>query len=358
MPSASSLRWWLMAALSRSDEQFRDATIIRFGAEPELNGGKEPVAIVRYLSEKDLPRPDSSIDYPIAAPMILLEGDRQRHGIAHFYFDPPSEGPPIPLSLYLPKWAGFSRLLLSTKKVGGTRQCDYAFDLLQRAVVHCRDTHGPNRADALAQSVHDHRWSLGPEMTAHLLTLATLGTSQPSDTGLLSAESETLAAAIASVRTALVQAKQSCCDLTEWCEALYSINPRVWKLLTQLKSSDLRDGESYWRFFAEVDADIAPCSMRDVFTVIHAETGDDGPSWRSHFLSMRDDAADLKEFKEKLQYLLHARTSIPKFWVELAVASYDLPAEKLPSALDNIDPWRAVSTNLLRAASLRWRLGE
>ena len=164
-----------MPALSGPDEQLRDATIIELGAAPELNGGKEPVAIVRRLSEKDLPRPDSSIDRLIAAPMILLEGDRQRHEIAHFYFDPPSEGPPIPMSVYFPKWAGFRRLLLSTKKAGGTRQCDYAFDLLQRAVVHCRNTHGPDRADALAQSVHDNRWSLGPEMTADLLTLAASG---------------------------------------------------------------------------------------------------------------------------------------------------------------------------------------
>ena len=195
-------------------------------------------------------------------------------------------------------------------------------------------------------------------MTAELFTVASLDPAKAVTGPGLSTDHEFLKAEIAAVRSQLSQIKQSCRNLTEWCEALYSINPRVWALIMYLRVSDLPDAEKWYRYFAEVDADIAPCSMRDVFSVIRMETGKSGASWQSLMVSERTQSTDLNEFQQKLQYLLHARTSIPTFWFDLAVQSYSVPEEHLPAALDSIDAWRGVSINVLRASSMVWRQQE
>jgi hypothetical protein len=336
--------------------RYRDSLIIRVGADPELNRGEPPVDIVARLSAK--PVDISGLeDREIDAPLIVLETDRTNYGISAFYLDPPTDAPSIPTHFYLMKWGGFSRLLLSEKIVGDMRQTDYAFALLSRAVQDCRDTHGVERARALTQALHDNRWAVGPEMSAELFTIATFPPDPSATASNLSADHAFLTKEIAAVRGALSQAKASSSDLTEWCESLYSINPRVWALLMYLRDSDLPDAETWYRYFAEVDADIAPCSLRNVFQVIHAETGESGPAWHELFISTRQETTSITEFRQKLQFLLHTRTTIPKYWFDLAVESYELAADQLPDRLTGIDPFRAVSTDVLRSVSMRWRSG-
>lgn len=344
--------------LSLIEAQLRDSIIIGLGADEDIRKGEKPVAIVAHLSAKRVMLTESLNGRQVDAPMILLEGDRQRLGAEEFYFDPPNVGPSIPLELYFPKWAGFARLLLSSKIVAAVSQSDYAFALLRRSIEHCRNTRGVASARALVQALHDNRWSIGPEMTAELFTVATWDPAAPATVPSRSTDHEFLKTEIAAVRSQLSQIKQSCRDLTEWCEALYSINPRVWALIIYLRSSDLPDAEKWYRYFAEVDADIAPCSMRDVFSVIRTETGKSGASWQSLIISERAQSTDINEFRQKLQYLLRARTSIPAFWFDLAIQSYDVREEHLPAALDCVDAWRAVSTSVLRASSMVWRQQE
>jgi hypothetical protein len=157
------------------------------------------------------------------------------------------------------------------------------------------------------------------------------------------------------VRAFLTHAKQSCQNLTQWCESLYVVNPRVWALLCHLRRSDMPEADKWYRYFAEVDADIAACSLRNVSSTIRSQTGHPGASWYALFVCEREAAKDAREFRQKFRFLLDARTSIPTFWFELALQSYDAPDDEVPDALDDIDAWRAVSTDVLRAASMAWR---
>lgn len=344
-----------MIELSPMESQFRDAIIIFLYVEEASRAGDQPVEIVSRLAGKPLPSVPLTEGREVNAPLILLEGDRRRYGLDGLYLDPPSIGAAIPISIYLSKWAGFARLLLSSKAIENVPQCEYAYHLVSRSVIDCRQNRGSHDARSLAQKLHQHRWMAGPEVSASLLTLATIDVTQPQAFEQLVNNQFFIDEQIRTVRAALARAKQSVTTLTDWCEALYLLNPAVWELLGYLARSELPEAEQWHRFFAEVDANIAPCSIRDVSSTVRKELSRPTVlSWKDTFVSERARSTTIKEFKERLQYLLHARTCIPKFWFDMALQLYDVAEDKLPAELDEIDQRRAVSTSILRKWSLRW----
>jgi hypothetical protein len=289
----------------------------------------------------------------MTAPLVFLEGERQSRQIVEFYFDPPEIGDPIPRELYFPKWAGFARLLSSAKAVEGMSQRDYAYSLLHRAVDDCRRQRGEGVARRFVRALHEHRWTVGPEMTASLLAVATRANATNAER--LTDETGFVGAHVTEVRSRLNIAKRDSRSLTDWCEALYLLNPDVWELMSNLRTSDLHDAEKWYRYFAEVDADIAACSALLTFPDRRQQTGDDSPSWiASVFLREREAAANATEFRGRVNYLLRARTSIPEFWANIASECYDRPVERLPVELAAVDAWRAVSTAVLRGWSMAW----
>lgn len=355
MPIMLSLLLWIKKMLRPNEENFRDSMIIRFGSDDDIRSGKQQGGIAAYLSSQQVSLTDSIENRYVESPMILLEGDRESIGIEDYYIYPPHLGNPIPLSLYIPKWAGFARLLLSSKIVQGMRQADYAYALLQRAIDHCRRINGIAQARKLVQALHDTRWSTGPEMTAGLFTVATRDHSTAeSVSNMGNNDHQFLSNEISALRKQLMHAKDACQNLTQWCEALYSINPGIWAILGYLRESDLPEADKWYRYFAEIDADIASCSIRNIFSVIHSEMGESGASWEHLFLSERQASGDQKEFKQRMQSLLHMRTCIPTFWYNAAIQSFQTDKENLPNGLKFVDKWRAVSVDILRASSKKW----
>ena len=339
---------------NQNDLQFRDSLIIKLAADEEIRSGGKPIDIVSHLAAQEVDHIITIGNRNVEAPLVFLEGDRHSFGTAEYYIYPPHTGNSIPLSIYFPKWAGFARLTLSGKVIQGMTQADYAFGLLQRVVDHCRRINGVTKARELVQALHDTRWSIGPKMTAFLFTLATEDQSETKSKSTFGIGQEFVENEIVELKKSLQAAKDRSKNLTEWCEVLYSINPRIWAVLSYLRDSDIPDAEKWYRYFAEVDADIAPCLIRDVFSVINAEKGESGPSWLSLFLTERECCNSRREFKQKLQYFMHARTTIPKYWYDLALNSYDMVQEHLPVELDSIDKWRVVSVDSLRASSMAW----
>jgi len=339
---------------SQSDLRLRDSIIIKLAGDDEVKPERKPVEIVSYLAAQEIDISNPIGNREIDGPMVLLEGDRRTLNTEAYYIYPVLSGNKIPLVYYFPKWAGFARLVLSEKVIQGMTQMDYAFGLLQRAVDHCRQINGIPQARKLVQALHDTRWSIGPEMTASLFTFASMEASETKASTPFGISREFIENEIVDLKKLLHSAKHYSKNLTEWCEALYSINPRVWAVLNYLRDSDIPDAEKSYRYFAEVDADIATCSLRDDFSVINSENSETGPSWLSLFLIERERSKNIKEFKQKLQYLLHARTTIPKYWFDLALSSYDTAQENLPDELDSIDKWRAVSVSCLRSSSMSW----
>lgn len=342
-----------MNGLSQNDSQIRDSLIIELSINEDLRTGNTPVEIVQHMASKTGTLNYSQNSYELNAPLIFLEGERQDLSIPEYFLDPEINSNLVPLEIYLPKWAGFMNLLSSKKIVENQTKQEYAFDLLQRAVFNCRITYGSLIAKQLAQKLHDYRWSFGPEMTASLFTTA-LANNEENECKQLANDKTFLNEYIAKIRNLLNEIKNTCKNLTEWNEAIYSINPDIWELLKYLRYSNSNDAKKWYRFFEEADADITPSSMRATFSAIAQEKGEEIGGWLSLFNSEREASPTCGEFKKRLSYLLSARTSIPKFWMDLALLHYETPTNAIPKELYEVDPWNAVSIDILRSWSIRW----
>ena len=344
-----------MDNLPEDESRLRDHTILQLCSAESRRLNDEPIEIVDLLARSPPPRHGPpAIASDVELPLVFLEGDREALGIAGYYLDPPDLGPSLPLAVVLPKWAGFARLMSSSKSVEGTSQRDYAYNLLHRAVADSRRIRGVSPTRRFVERLHRHRWTIGAEMTASLLVAGTVENEaeyrkRADDIAFIETATDTL-------RNRLTVAKEQSRTLTEWCEALYLLNPLVWEVMGYVKRSALKDADKWYRFFAEVDADIAPVNFLSVSTIIRRLLNKDMPSWtRTHFLAEREKATSLKEFRQKMHWLLHARTTIPKFWFDLALKSFDVPESSLPAELDELDPWRTVSIDVLQAWSMRWQ---
>lgn len=342
-----------MNNLTMNDRKIRDSIIIQLDVEEGLRTGKPSVEIVKQLAAKKNDLQHSQVSYEIDAPLILLEGEREDNSISEFYLDPSINFKMIPREIYFPKWTGFIRLMSSSKTIEGQTQQGYAYSLLQRAVNDCRINYGISTARTLVQRLHDNRWSIGPEMSAHLFTTATVN--DEDEFKKIANDKTFINEYITRVRNNLNTIKQESRTLTEWEEGLYSINPNVWELLEYLRYSKLEDAEMWYRFFAEVDADIAPSSLMSTFSAMRQHNNDaNNLGWLALFIRKRENSSSFSDFKKQLQYLLNARTSIPKYWMEIALTHYKTVVEALPKELDKVDPWRAVSIDILRSWSIKW----
>ncbi|TAJ14228.1 hypothetical protein DMA11_05935 [Marinilabiliaceae bacterium JC017] len=343
-----------MNVLTKLDCQKRDAAIINMQVQESIRTGESISDILRYMASEKIDGNQETKSYEVDAPLVLMEGERIDHSISEYFFDPSLNSKLIPSEVYFHKWMVFISMLSSRKSQAGQTSQGYAFSLLQRAVHQCERKYGTSEAKAFAQRLHDNRWSTGSEMTASLFITALTG-NQESEFKQLANDRAFVNEYVLQVRRDLKRIKEDSKDLTEWNEAIYSINPDVSALMKFLRVSDLDEAEKWYRFFAEVDADITPSVMRSTFTVIEEMKDEKLAGWRTMFHSEKEASDSLTEFKKRLQYLFNGRTTIPKFWMELALIHYETSDEALPPALYQVDPWNAVSIDVLSAWGMKWQ---
>ena len=344
-----------MKKISSYDQKYRDWLIIKCGIDESVRKGETPSDFyIKLINSLSWQSSNSELsEYDIDAPCILLEGERQNLHITEFYLDPVVNFKPMPKEIYLPKWHEFMYLLLSTEAKNNIKKQDYAYSLLERAVINCRSNYGMNTARTFVQRLHDNRWSIGIEMSAHLFTLATI--SHQDELITLVNEKSFIDELIAKNRDELNIIKQKSETLTDWIEGLYSLSPRVYEILNYLKLSKLEDSDKWWRFFSEVDADIIPTLIRSELSVQNQFVQDDEIlEWLKFYINERELVNSHSEFKKRLQYLHKSRTTIPKFWMESALKHYESTDESYPKELYEIDPFRVISIMILILSSSRW----
>jgi len=334
-------------------DRYRDFWIVRIDYDRSQRDNEDSTASVRYLAERPPALDPSAFDETVSAPIVLLEGDREKLKTDLLYLDPPRSGQPVPFNLLLAKVGGFWTMMNSRKRFGDQRQADYAFGLLARAVDHARESEGAEYARALVKRLHEHRWTGGSAPASHLLLRS--ASADVDEIRRTSADERFLSERIAAVRAGLDRAKTESTTLTGWMERLYLLNPDVLELMQYLRMSETPVATKWYRFFAEVDADIAAAHFTSSLTAVSTALGDtSATTWaKSHVVAERE-GRSRDEYLQRLDYLLNARTTIPKFWHDAAAGCYDADPDKLPYALDDVDSYRAISISVLEAFSIWW----
>lgn len=344
--------------------RYRDFLLLRLSATHDRIAEKQSTPIVAFLVGQGAPELDRTVaessdigDYPY----VFLEGDRQDIGINETYWDPPDSGSSTPTLQAITKWSGFAYMSMSSRKIEEHSQQQYAFMLLERAVAEKKQDSGVNSTLQFIARLHNFRWSLGCEMTAQLAMQTRAGTAEELQN--VSDDTDFLMRYIRETRDAIEKCKTASHTLTEWGENLHLTRPSVWELIQLLSMSNWSEAKKWHRYFCEIDADISPALMTNMFCAISQLSGDQGPNkqdrWPTqtnvYLRNNRESSQSFEEFRQKLEYQYVARTTYPKFWFDLACECYDLADEELPSELSLIEPYSAVSIDVLSAASSTWR---
>jgi hypothetical protein len=267
------------------------------------------------------------------------------------YFDPPHIGPAISYLEVLAKQAGVLHQIGSQKVVDGLGD-QGAFGLFVHAANMARDQKGTDYARGLIGRLHEHRWAPGSRLTGFLLIQA--------DGGLgrhfydRANDATFLTARINDLRARIDRAKSEVTNLTDWTEALYRLSPEVQELIAYLERSEVEKTKDWHGYFARIGEDIMSIHRLNVNTATRRFLGlAAAPTWITTHLTDIRSGKSAAEYRQRLDHLYQERVAIPKYWHEAAVSLYNTPAESIPGALTDIDPYRAVSIDVLESWSLQ-----
>lgn len=269
------------------------------------------------------------------------EGDEYTGGC----FDPPDTGQAIS-SVSVVNKVGIFLIMLCTGRAGAGK----AFRQLVRVIDTARVEKGSQYARALAERLYANRWIPGARLAAHLYIRAE-GSEDEKFRGRAH-----LAAFLESrmnlLRQRIERAKQDAADLTQWAEALYRVNSVVEEMFMYSEVSGLSLARELLAELKVMREGITRVVIFNTNTVQSVHMGEDAPRWSTYLQELREKSG--AEFRETLEYVYRDTILVPKFWYEQVLALEGNTKEFLPRSLDAVDPYRAISINVLEFWSMLW----
>jgi hypothetical protein len=353
MASPDAARGFGALGVEFARERLRDWSIINVATRNFWSdGGKatfpvwERMAVERPLVGKL----DEARDV-VQAPWLVVEAEGSEFGGK--FNDPPTIGDTIPHAELLEQRAEYFALCSSNGVVAGRSRQEGIYRFLVRLIRTIREQQGFAYATNLVARLHEHRWIPGTWVAAHLLVEAAGGFGDPFRNRAMNPAY--FSSRIEEVMAVIRNAKDSVTTLTEWNEALYRLSPQVRELMFHLDATTMEKAAQWRDYFAGVLDDIGAVRLRNSHAVRRGLGDASAETWSMKYLTELRRGRTAGDFRRELRKLYEDHVTLPKFWHDTAWNLYETADESIPEILDDIDPLRAVSIDVLEYWSSQWQ---